>query len=127
MVGHQRTDLLLVGLPQGQLARRQLPSRLSRRAPVPRRDGDVALPEQQLAGEIARIERDPALSAQSSRAAVRAAVEKRYTLVPTICFNCESACGILAYVDKETLDVRKIEGNPVHPGSRGRTCAKGSA
>ncbi len=45
--------------------------------------------------------------------------------MPSICFNCESACGILAYVDKETLEVRKIEGNPVHPGSRGRTCAKG--
>ena len=52
--------------------------------------------------------------------------EKRhYWIVPSICFNCESACGILAYVDKEKLTVRKIEGNPLHPGSRGRTCAKG--
>ena len=50
---------------------------------------------------------------------------RRYWIIPSICFNCESACGVLAYVDKETLDVRKIEGNPVHPGSRGRTCAKG--
>jgi anaerobic selenocysteine-containing dehydrogenase len=50
---------------------------------------------------------------------------RRYWIIPSICFNCESACGILAYVDKETLKVRKIEGNPVHPGSRGRTCAKG--
>jgi anaerobic selenocysteine-containing dehydrogenase len=50
---------------------------------------------------------------------------RRYWIIPSICFNCESACGIIAYVDKETLDVRKIEGNPVHPGSRGRTCAKG--
>jgi anaerobic selenocysteine-containing dehydrogenase len=50
---------------------------------------------------------------------------RRYWIVPSICFNCESACGILAYVDKETGTVRKIEGNPVHPGSRGRTCAKG--
>ena len=50
---------------------------------------------------------------------------KHYWIIPSICFNCESACGILAYVDKETLEVRKIEGNPVHPGSRGRTCAKG--
>ena len=41
---------------------------------------------------------------------------RRYWIIPSICFNCESACGILAYVDKETLDVRKIEGNPVHPG-----------
>ena len=29
-------------------------------------------------------------------------VEKRYSLVPTTCFNCESACGLLAYVDKES-------------------------
>ncbi len=54
-------------------------------------------------------------------------VARRYTLVPTICFNCESACGLLAYVDKETFEIRKFEGNPVHPGSRGRNCAKGPA
>jgi anaerobic selenocysteine-containing dehydrogenase len=54
-------------------------------------------------------------------------IEKRYSLVPTTCFNCESACGLLAYVDKETLEVRKFEGNPEHPGSRGRNCAKGPA
>ena len=54
-------------------------------------------------------------------------VARRYTLVPTVCFNCESACGLLAYVDKTTLEVKKFEGNPVHPGSRGRNCAKGPA
>ena len=54
-------------------------------------------------------------------------VERRYMLVPTTCFNCESACGLLAYVDKDTLEVRKYEGNPEHPGSRGRNCAKGPA
>jgi anaerobic selenocysteine-containing dehydrogenase len=48
-------------------------------------------------------------------------------LVPTTCFNCESACGLLAYVDRDTLEVRKFEGNPEHPGSRGRNCAKGPA
>lgn len=53
--------------------------------------------------------------------------ERRYTLVPTTCFNCESACGLLAYVDTETRQVRKFEGNPEHPGSRGRNCAKGPA
>ena len=50
---------------------------------------------------------------------------RHYWIIPSICFNCESACGILAYVDKERMTVRKIEGNPLHPGSRGRTCAKG--
>ncbi len=54
-------------------------------------------------------------------------VARNYTLVPTICFNCESACGLLAYVDKTTYAIRKFEGNPVHPGSRGRNCAKGPA
>jgi anaerobic selenocysteine-containing dehydrogenase len=33
-------------------------------------------------------------------------VERRSMLVPTTCFNCESACGLLAYVDRETLQVR---------------------
>ena len=54
-------------------------------------------------------------------------VARNYTLVPTVCFNCESACGLLAYVDKDTFEVRKFEGNPAHPGSRGRNCAKGPA
>ncbi|HEY6072312.1 MAG TPA: molybdopterin-dependent oxidoreductase, partial [Anaerolineales bacterium] len=54
-------------------------------------------------------------------------VARHYTLVPTVCFNCESACGLLAYVDKDTYEIRKFEGNPVHPGSRGRNCAKGPA
>ncbi|MFV8752691.1 hypothetical protein ACNOYE_19255 [Nannocystaceae bacterium ST9] len=46
-------------------------------------------------------------------------VPRRYSLIPTICFNCESACGLLAYVDKTTFEIRKFEGNPLHPGSRG--------
>jgi anaerobic selenocysteine-containing dehydrogenase len=54
-------------------------------------------------------------------------VERRYMLVPTICFNCEAACGLLAYVDKDSMQVRKFEGNPHHPASRGRNCAKGPA
>ena len=54
-------------------------------------------------------------------------VEKRYQIIPTICFNCEAACGLLGFVDKETLHIRRFEGNPEHPGSRGRNCAKGPA
>ena len=53
--------------------------------------------------------------------------ERHYMLVPTTCFNCESACGLLAYVDRDTRQVRKFEGNPEHPGSRGRNCSKGPA
>ena len=54
-------------------------------------------------------------------------VERHYRLIPTTCFNCEAACGLLAYINKETGQIDKIEGNPVHPGSRGRICAKGPA
>src|SRR5438034_457952 len=54
-------------------------------------------------------------------------VKRQYSLIPTICFNCEAACGLLAYVDRQTLKIQKFEGNPTHPGSRGRNCAKGPA
>ena len=53
--------------------------------------------------------------------------KRSYTIVPTVCFNCEASCGLLAYVDKETLEIQKLEGNPYNPNSRGRTCAKGPA
>src|SRR5688572_23362848 len=53
--------------------------------------------------------------------------ERHYSIIPTTCFNCESACGLLAYIDKVTGEVQKFEGNPEHPGSRGRNCAKGPA
>jgi anaerobic selenocysteine-containing dehydrogenase len=54
-------------------------------------------------------------------------VERHFQLIPTICFNCESACGLLAYIDKATGEIARFEGNPMHPGSRGRLCAKGPA
>lgn len=53
--------------------------------------------------------------------------EHHYELIPTVCFNCEAACGLLAYIDKETGEVKKMEGHPLHPASRGRNCAKGPA
>ncbi|WP_148571370.1 molybdopterin-dependent oxidoreductase [Nocardioides caldifontis] len=54
-------------------------------------------------------------------------VPREFMLIPTTCFNCESACGLLAYVAKDDLTIAKVEGNPAHPGSRGRNCAKGPA
>src|SRR5918994_16917 len=54
-------------------------------------------------------------------------IQKHYQIIPTICFNCEAACGLLGFVDKETMRIRRFEGNPEHPGSRGRNCAKGPA
>jgi anaerobic selenocysteine-containing dehydrogenase len=54
-------------------------------------------------------------------------VEKKYTLVPTSCFNCEAGCGLICYFNQATGEIDKIEGNPEHPASRGRNCAKGPA
>jgi len=54
-------------------------------------------------------------------------VERKMMLIPTTCFNCEAGCGLMAYVDRETLKIHRLEGNPHHPGSRGRNCAKGPA
>ncbi len=50
-----------------------------------------------------------------------------FMLVPTACSNCEASCGLTAWVDKETMTVKKYMGNPLHAGSRGRNCAKGYA
>ena len=44
-------------------------------------------------------------------------VERKYTLVPTSCFNCEAGCGLIAYFDQETGEIAKVEGNPEHPAS----------
>ena len=54
-------------------------------------------------------------------------VEKHCRIIPTICFNCEAGCGLVAVVEKDTNKIRRFEGNPEHPGSRGRNCAKGPA
>jgi len=50
-----------------------------------------------------------------------------YAIVPTACSNCEAACGLTAWIDKKTFTVKKYMGNPLHPASRGRNCAKGYA
>ena len=55
-------------------------------------------------------------------------VEKHCQIIPTICFNCEAACGLLAVCRQGHASTSaSFEGNPEHPGSRGRNCAKGPA
>lgn len=46
-------------------------------------------------------------------------------VIPTTCLNCYARCGLLAYVESGKLV--KLGGNPEHPNSRGRACAKGQA
>src|SRR5215472_13563101 len=47
-------------------------------------------------------------------------VERHYQIIPTICFNCEAACGLVGFVDKETTHSRRREGNREPRGSCGR-------
>lgn len=46
-------------------------------------------------------------------------------IIPTTCEMCVWRCGVLAKV--ENGRVVKLEGNPVHPHSRGRLCARGQS
>src|ERR1041384_4453725 len=43
-------------------------------------------------------------------------VEKHCQIIPTICFNCEAGCGLVGVVEKETLRIRRFEGNPEQIG-----------
>jgi thiosulfate reductase/polysulfide reductase chain A len=45
--------------------------------------------------------------------------------IPTMCLNCSTVCGMVAKV--ENGRIRKLEGNPLDPNSRGKLCAKGQA
>jgi anaerobic selenocysteine-containing dehydrogenase len=100
-----------------------------RPARVPADPSGLVLPGARRHGELANF---PPVSewdhhvAHDARAHPRK-VAHTYMLVPTVCFNCEAGCGLLAYVDKDDLSIAKLEGNPAHPGSRGRNCAKGPA
>ncbi|MCG8603593.1 molybdopterin-dependent oxidoreductase [bacterium] len=51
---------------------------------------------------------------------------ERVEEIPSICEICFWRCGILANVDKHGR-VLKIDGNPEHPLTQGRLCARGNA
>ncbi len=46
----------------------------------------------------------------------------RAKAIPTVCFGCTTACGVIGWVQDGR--VRRIEGNPLEPNSRGKICAK---
>ncbi|RMG02797.1 MAG: twin-arginine translocation signal domain-containing protein, partial [Nitrospirae bacterium] len=51
--------------------------------------------------------------------------QKNVSYVPTVCFMCFWQCGVMARV--ENGRVVKLDGNPYHPLSRGKLCARGNA
>ncbi|MEW6007249.1 MAG: molybdopterin-dependent oxidoreductase, partial [bacterium] len=50
---------------------------------------------------------------------------EKLTSIPTTCLQCNIEDGLLCFVKDGRLV--KIEGNPAHPATRGRICAKGNA
>ena len=46
----------------------------------------------------------------------------RAKAVPTICFGCTTHCGVVGWVQDGR--VRKIEGNPLDPNTKGNICSK---
>lgn len=50
---------------------------------------------------------------------------ERTTYIPTTCLQCNIEDGVLGFV--EDGRVVKFEGNPKHPGTRGKMCGKGQA
>ena len=57
----------------------------------------------------------------------RAADAEGLEIIPTCCFSCNTACEVLAFRDKVTGRVVKIEGDPSSPVTHGVACAKGLA
>ena len=50
---------------------------------------------------------------------------KKRKAVPYTCLTCNIEDGGIAYVEGNRIV--KLEGNPKHPGNRGKLCAKGNA
>jgi len=50
--------------------------------------------------------------------------ERHYSIVPTTCFNCESACGLLAYIDKDSNKYGNLKGIPIILGAEGEIALK---
>ncbi len=46
----------------------------------------------------------------------------RAQAIPTICFGCTTHCGVIGWV--QDGKVRRIEGNPLDPNTKGNSCAK---
>jgi len=59
------------------------------------------------------------------KATAKAAMKKDVKYIPSYCEMCFWRCGLVAKV--EGGKVVKLEGNPLHPQSRGRLCARGQA
>jgi anaerobic selenocysteine-containing dehydrogenase len=78
-----------------------------------------------IVGEQARAV--PPSASALMEATRRAADAEGLEIIPTCCFSCNTACEVLAFRDRSTGRIVKIEGDPSSPVTRGAACAKGLA
>lgn len=74
-----------------------------------------------------RAEPEPQTPDRLFEATRRAADAEGLEIIPTCCFSCNTACEVLAFRDKATGRIVKIEGDPASPVTKGLACAKGLA
>lgn len=48
-------------------------------------------------------------------------------IVKSACYSCNMCCEVLVFIDEATGEIRKVEGDPESPVSRGMLCTKGLA
>jgi len=68
-----------------------------------------------------------ALASLVRREVRAAAPRENEEIVPTVCQSCHTTCECLAYRDKSTHRVLRVEGDPDSPQTRGILCSKGLA
>lgn len=87
--------------------------------------GDIGpLPEREVSGASEWTE---TAGAALLAVRLRKAESDGQDVIPTCCFSCNTACEVLAFRDRATGRVVKIEGDPSSPVTRGFACAKGLA
>lgn len=64
---------------------------------------------------------------QARRQAKNPAPRAGEEAIPTVCFSCHSTCEAIAYRDRESGRVLRVEGDLESPQTRGRLCSKGLA
>lgn len=66
-----------------------------------------------------------AAAADEAQVSISRTSRRVRSAAPSTCQLCQARCGIICFVEDDR--VVKIEGNPLHPGNRGKLCAKGQA
>ncbi|MFH2115892.1 MAG: molybdopterin-dependent oxidoreductase [Spirochaetota bacterium] len=88
---------------------------------------DISSPSAQPLAVLARANPDRPDGTSLLRTRIAIAEAAGQDVVPTCCFSCNMACEVLAFRDRASGKVVKIEGDPSSPATKGVACPKGLA